>query len=201
MRKSLTMSLAASLVTACGLFAGVRGAESGDDADMTIEQVPQAVRDALLAQAGGEPIAAITREVDDGVTLYKARIEQKGIDRRLTVTERGAVVSDRRFEGVNEAWSKAADQAREAKERVSALGGAGDQLRLDQLPDPAQQKLRQEAGNDEVVGIHGRAEGGKILYRARVRRPDGDERLVTVSEDGDVVSVRDDGKNKGDGQG
>lgn len=164
-----------------------------DDLALALDQVPQPVRDQLERQAAGKRITSITRETDDGAVVYSARIEQRGLDRRLSINERGSIVSDRRFAAINQALGKASDEVDAATGRAKeawnhAVGGSGDPLALDQLPPPARERIQQEANGNRIAAVHGDTEEGKLFYRATIRFEDGSDRVIKVSEDGQLLS-------------
>ncbi len=61
---------------------------------VAIEEVPKAVKDAILREADGKAISRIDRDSEQGKTIYKARIRvNDGKDLKLKFAEDGTVVS------------------------------------------------------------------------------------------------------------
>ncbi|MBA2481655.1 MAG: hypothetical protein H0V44_13400 [Planctomycetes bacterium] len=197
MKRILTLSLSASLITAWGLssatYAAAAAAEGDPAHDPTpsvIDQVPAAAQAALKARAGEDRISAIEQERRDGTVVYTARIEQRGLDRKITVSETGTIISDNRHEQINKAVAKVDEAKDDAKRAWDRRATTSDPLKLDDLPKPAQECITTEAAGNEVGVIRGGVEQGKVYYRADIRFSDGSERQIKVSEQGELLSQR-----------
>ncbi|MEA3207266.1 MAG: hypothetical protein QOE70_323 [Chthoniobacter sp.] len=60
----------------------------------TLESIPEAAAKTLKAQAGGEKIKGVSKEKDEGRTVYEASFTKKGRAHDVTVDEAGKLISD-----------------------------------------------------------------------------------------------------------
>jgi len=68
------------------------GGKEEDEVKLTIDQVPAAVRDAILAEAGNNPIKEIEAETKGGQTVYEAEWIAGGKEIELKLTADGTVI-------------------------------------------------------------------------------------------------------------
>jgi hypothetical protein len=190
MRPIIRSCLSASVIASCGAFSGACAAEGDAEAVTDAANVPAAAKAALTKRAGDEEIAVIEREQRDGVTVYAARVKQRGLDRTIRVSENGTLISDDRHETVNQAVAKVDQAKEEARRAWNRSTSSGDALKLEDLPRPAQERISSEAGGNEIADIRGGVDQGEVSDRAEIRFPDGSERRIKVSENGELLSQR-----------
>ncbi|MBA3847177.1 MAG: PepSY-like domain-containing protein [Planctomycetes bacterium] len=174
------------------------------EGDIALDQAPLPVQATLKREAGAQRIAEVERDRDDGVLVYKARIEQEGIDTRLTVAADGAVIdkSDWTEENAkaNEAWQTTKQKSGEAWEATKEGSGKawdktkdwfdGDDLDLASLPAPVRATVEREAAGREVRDVDHELEDGKHFYEVKVHVEDGDDLHLRVSEDGALIEKK-----------
>ena len=88
-------------VVALGLVVGGAGVSAGDDEEganvkgekVTIDQVPAAVKAAILKEAAGSGIAGIEKKVKDGKAVYEAEWKVAGREVEVKVAADGALIS------------------------------------------------------------------------------------------------------------
>ncbi len=191
MKRFIPTGLAASLVAACGLVISAGAAEDGTAAAvLTLDQVPAPVQETLNRQSAGQPITEIEKARRDGAVVYTARIPQRGLDRKISVSESGVIIADNRHQEINKAVSKidqAKDEAHRAWDRST---GTNDPLTLEDLPKPAQERIRTEADGHDIAGIRGGVDQGTVYYKADIRFSDGSERQIKVSESGELMTQK-----------
>jgi len=90
MKKSRTLSLLIGLGMVAGL-AAIPWAARGDE-ELTIDQVPEAARAALLELAGGAKITEVERENEHGAVVYEAEWVANGRQHEAAVTADGTLV-------------------------------------------------------------------------------------------------------------
>lgn len=81
-------------VLALCLSISTRAAEQNTEEKVTFENIPAAAAKALKEQAGGEKIKGLSKEKDEGKTVYEATFSRKGRVHDVTVSEDGKLVSD-----------------------------------------------------------------------------------------------------------
>lgn len=60
---------------------------------MKLDQVPPAVRDGLMREAGGASITEVDKEQDDGKTIYETDVMLNGANWEIKVAEDGSLLS------------------------------------------------------------------------------------------------------------
>jgi uncharacterized membrane protein YkoI len=79
------------------------GAEEDDEDDLTIDQVPDPARSALLKLAGGAKILEAGREMEHGALIYEAEWVTNGTEHEAAVTADGTLVEIEEVVPVKEA--------------------------------------------------------------------------------------------------
>lgn len=93
MRRALALAFILMVIaTGCSTPARGRGEGAGGGVEVTLDQLPQAVRDAVSRESGGAPVGKIMRENENGRTSYEARITKGGKTWEVEFDESGKVV-------------------------------------------------------------------------------------------------------------
>jgi hypothetical protein len=66
-----------------------------NEQEVTLDQVPQVVRDTFTRESGGAPMGTVKREQEKGKTLYEVRITKGAKTVEVEVDEAGNVVRRR----------------------------------------------------------------------------------------------------------
>ncbi|HYE06866.1 MAG TPA: PepSY-like domain-containing protein [Planctomycetota bacterium] len=185
------------------------------EGDIALDQAPLPVQATIKREAGAQPIAEIERDRDDGALVYKARIEQEGIDTRLTVAADGTVLDKSDWTEENakagQAWETTKQKSGEAWEATKE-GSAkawdktktgtdkawdktqdffdGDDLDVGSLPAPVRTTVEREAAGREVRDVDHELEGGKHFYEVKVHVEDGEDLHLRVGEDGALIEKK-----------
>jgi hypothetical protein len=172
-------------------------------ADQSLLQLPAPVKTAIEREAFGHDVAAIERDEREGQPVFRVRIAQVGIDKRLVIAKDGTVLEVKDYPLINraisegkqtgeEAWDKtkettahAWDKSKEAatraweatKDTVHQATNAfrSDELTLNQVPRLPRATLEREAAGNRLGVIFPRfsGRGVKRLWSAGVRSPSG----------------------------
>ena len=62
------------------------------EVEVTLDQVPPAVKETLTRESGGAPIGAVHRETEKGQVVYEARVVRAGKTWEVEVDETGRVL-------------------------------------------------------------------------------------------------------------
>ena len=185
-------------------------------ADQSLLQLPAPVKTAIEREALGHDVAAIERDEHAGQPVFRVRIAQVGIDKRLVIAKDGTVLEVTDYPMVNqaltegkqagkEAWDKTKDASAEAwdktkdaatraweatKETVQEATRAfrSDELTLNQVPRVPRATLEREAGGNRLGNIQVMTFESRTTYQATITRADGSTRKLVVREDGSLVT-------------
>jgi len=138
-----------TLLSAIGLgVAGVMtfGAWAGnaDEEEVTLEQVPAAVKETILKEAAGAEITEIERETKNGKTVYEAEFLRDGREIEIKVGPDGTLLG----------------------REIEHEGDDEDDLTIDQVPEPARGALLKLAGRAKIVKAEREREHGVLVYEA-----------------------------------
>ena len=90
MRRTLILLAAAPLIAA-GCAASKHEKEE-NEVEVTLDQVPEAVRETISRESGGAPVGKIAREDEKGKTVYEAMITKGGKTWEVEIDESGKVL-------------------------------------------------------------------------------------------------------------
>ena len=186
-------------------------------ADQTLLQLPAPVKIAIEREATGHIIAAIERDQREGQTVYRVRIAQEGIDKRLVIAGDGTVLEVSDYSSVNKAISDSKQAGREAWDKTKEVSGetwdatkdvasrsweatkdtvrkatdafSSDTLTLNQVPRIPRATLEREAAGERLGEIRVTVDQQVTNYHATITRPDGSKRKLVVREDGTLVAT------------
>lgn len=122
------------VVLALLLPAGARA--NAEEVKVTIDQVPQAVRDAILKEAGNAKIDEIEKETRGDKVTYEAEWKVDGREIELKLAEDGTIL------------------ARE------------QEITLDQAPQAVREAILKAAGDNKIKEVSRITRGGKTLFEA-----------------------------------
>jgi hypothetical protein len=206
------MRLILPAVFSSSLLLTLVAAESGP---ASLLDLPGPVKATIQREATGHSVAAIERDERDGRAVYRVRIAQDGIDKRLLIGTDGTVLEVSDYPAVNraiagskeagkeawdktkevsgEAWDKTKDAAARTweatKETVGSATSAfkSDELTLNQVPRAPRATMEREAAGDRLSGIRAQQDGTATRYHATITKPDGTKRALVVGEDGSIL--------------
>jgi uncharacterized membrane protein YkoI len=161
----------AGLVLCIGAVATQQLAEN--EKTLSIEQVPTAVRTALLAQAQGGTISEIEMENENGQAVYEAEITLDGKEVEVKVAANGTVLGKEADDEDHDADEENEDEDEE-------------QVSLAEVPTAVQATLVKEAAGAEIKEIEKEDEDGRVIYSADVLL-NGQEVEFKVAPDGTLL--------------
>ena len=82
------------LLPACASMNEEKEEMEEDSTAMTLDQLPPAVRKTVEAQAAGNKIEEIEREISAGKTTYEAEVTVNGKEHEIIVAEDGTLISN-----------------------------------------------------------------------------------------------------------
>lgn len=190
---------------------------AADSAQDPLLELPTPVKTTIRREATGHQVAAIERDLREGRTVFRVRIAQEGIDKRLIIASDGALLEVSDYPAVNnaiadgkeagkEAWDKTKEVSGEAwdatkgaasrtweatKDTVRKATSAfnSDELTLNQVPRIPRETMEREAAGNRVTGIRATSTDKATLYHATISHPDGTTRAVIVRDDGTLVTA------------
>ena len=86
-----TLVVAAAVVLAVGCKSGNREGREREE-EVTLDQVPAAVKETLSRESGGAPMGTVHRETEKGRVVYEARMTKAGKTYEVEVDESGKVL-------------------------------------------------------------------------------------------------------------
>ncbi|HEU5080361.1 MAG TPA: PepSY-like domain-containing protein [Opitutaceae bacterium] len=142
-------------------------------------QLPPAVKKALDEAARGEPVKEITIHGDRERAVYDVELDRKNAPNpHVRITEQGQVVSDAR--------TVPATEAPLLNPYGVSVPANLPRLRLEQLPNAAQQTIRREAAGRDITAITEDTVDGRKAYSVQFRES-GRNPSMYVAEDGTVL--------------
>jgi uncharacterized membrane protein YkoI len=186
----LTTSLA-GLIAGLALTAAPLGAMDKDHQTMddknakTLQDVPLSVRDTLMKEASGQEISKVNKKQVEGQTVYEAKIKHDGSDVQLRVNPEGKVIwrSDQSSGSQSGSWTE--ETKKTAKDVEKSI--TGDRLSIDEVPAEVRETFKREAAGNAISDINRSSKDGKTVYEGDIKRADGSEHQLTVSEDGKIL--------------
>jgi hypothetical protein len=171
MAKEMAMKNKATWLAVIGL--GVIGmtalgvwAENGYEEEVTLDQVPAAVKATILRESAEGKITEIERETKNGKVLYEAEFRLGSAEIEITIAPDGTVIG-REVEGPED------DE---------------DDLHINHVPEPARSALLDIADGAPIIGAERDREHGVVIYEADWL-VDGIRHEAAVMADGTLIEV------------
>lgn len=164
MRTSTRILLGIGLGLAGGLVFTVR-AQNMDEQEVTLDQVPAAVRATILNEAAGAEIKELERETENGRTIYEAEFLLNGAEVEIKIAPDGTLL------------------AREIEDEDDE-----DDLAIGQVPQPARAALLRLAGSAQIIKAERETENGIVVYEA-AWVANGTRHEAAVTEDGTLLET------------
>ena len=142
--------------------------------EVTLDQVPAAVKATILKEAAGAKIREIERETKDGKTVYEAEFLVDGKEVEVKIAPDGTLLGRHPEEQGDDD-----DDDEEDGE---------DDLTIDQVPEPARGALLRLAGGEKIIEAEREREHGVIVYEA-AWMANGTEHGAAVTADGTLIEI------------
>ncbi len=141
-------------------------AEDKREEEITLEQVPAAVRATILKEAAGAKITEVERETKNGKTVYEAEFLRDGQEIEVKIAPDGTVLS----------------------REVEHEGDDEDDVTIDQVPEPARAALLQLAGGATISKAEREMDHGAVVYEAEWTAQ-GVQHEAAVTADGTLIET------------
>ena len=154
-----------SLISLCliGVLTLVAWAE---EEEVTLDQVPAAVKATILKESAGGKITEIERETKNGQTLYEAEFLLDGQKIEIKIAPDGSLLG----------------------REIEREGDDEDDLTIAQVPEPARAALLKLAGDAKIVKAEREREHGVLIYEAEWIK-NGSKHEAAVTADGTLVEM------------
>jgi len=160
--------------------------------EVSLKEVPKAVRRTIRKQAAGAKAREIEVEVETkgDRTVYEAEWKQDGKEVEIKVAPDGKLL-DRKVEEADE------DEEHEGKHRARKKADDDDddgeeeerEVSLDQVPERVRKAILREAGDHKIEEVEVETKGGRTVYEAEWRVGD-KEVEIKVAPDGKVLGKK-----------
>lgn len=111
---------------------------------VTIDQVPAAVKATILKESAGGKITEIEHATKNGTTVYEAEFVLNGQEIEIKIAPDGTLLG----------------------REVENEGDDDDDLKLEQIPEPARAALLKLVGDGKITEIEREREQGVVIYEA-----------------------------------
>ena len=148
--------VAAGLALCIGAVATQQTAQ--EEREVSIDQVPAAVKAAILAQAGTGTIEEVELGNENGQIIYEADVIIDGQEVEIKVAPDGTLLGKEGDDEGDDDAEEADDDDDEQEEQVS----------LADVPEAVKAAIMKEAGGAEIKEIEKETEGGRTIYSAEV---------------------------------
>ena len=142
--------------------------------EVSIQEVPAAVKATLLAQAGGGTIAEIEMGTENGRTVYEADVIIDGKEVEIQVAPDGTLLSTKVED--DDGDDDEGDDEDENEEEIS----------LDQVPEAVKATMLKEAAGAEIEEVVKETEDDQISYEAEFE-VNGQDVEIEVAPDGTLL--------------
>lgn len=124
------------------------------DTKVKLEDLPSSVQIAVKEQTKAATLAGLSKEVENGKTMYEVETKVDGRSRDLMLNEAGKVVS------------------------------VEEEIDLDSIPAPAKAAIQKRAAGGTVEKVEKVTEGSKVSYEAALKSKRGKKSEAAVNADG-----------------
>ncbi len=144
------------------------------ETEVSIEEVPAAVRATIEAEAKDGTIEEVEMETENGQTVYEADVIIDGQEIEIQVAPDGTLLGKETED--DEGDDDDEDDEDEDEQEVS----------LDDVPAAVKETILKEAGDAEIEEVVKETEDGQTVYEAEFE-VDGKEIEIEVAEDGTLL--------------
>ena len=153
--KLISLMAVACLAVCIGAVATIQTVDQ--EKQVSIDQVPAAVKATILAQAQGGTINEIEEEVVNGQTIYEAEVIVEGREVDIRMTANGTLLGT---ETQND------DEVDEDADDNEDENDGEELVALDAVPAAVKATILKEAAGAEIKEIEKEAEDGRTIYSA-----------------------------------
>ncbi|MFQ6133455.1 MAG: PepSY domain-containing protein [Armatimonadota bacterium] len=187
----LFAGIALVAVLAIGLAAWSGGDD--DEEQVSLDQVPPAVKATILKAAEGGTITEIEVETENGQTVYEAEVIIDGKEVDILVAPDGALLG-KEVEGDEEEDEEEVEVEADDDDDEE---GEEELVALEDVPAAVKATILKEAGDGTIEEIERETENGQVVYEAEVVI-DGEEVDIEVAADGTLLGKEVEGDEEED---
>ena len=143
------------IVSLCLVFAAVSLAQ---EKRVKMKDLPAPVQKTVREQSKGATIKGLSKEVEDGKTLYEVELAVSGHSKDVTMDSSGTVVE------------------------------VEEQVQLSSLPEAVQTAIKQSAGSAPISMIESVVKGGTLQYYEIHIRKNGKKSEIKIGTDGKQIT-------------
>jgi len=140
--------------------------DDGDEEEVTLKQVPPAVRKTILKAAGKHKIEEIERETKNGKTVYEAEWRDGDKEVEIKVAPNGKLLK-REVEDADDD-----DDDDDGDDDDDDDDGDEEEVTLKQVPEAVRKTILKAAGKHKIEEIERETKNGKTVYEAEWREGD-----------------------------
>lgn len=152
-----------------------------EEKEVSIKEIPAAVKATILAEAEGGTIEEIELETEDGKTVYEADVIIDGKEVEIQVAPDGTLLSTKAED----------DDGDDDDDDEDGDDDEGDdeneeEISLDQVPEAVKATILKEAAGAAIEEVIKEVEDGQTVYEAEFE-VDGQEVEIEVASDGTLL--------------
>ena len=169
--------------------AGGKKSKESDETEITLKQLPKAVRKALKLATKNAEFEKIVLEVEDGEVKYEVEVEVEGGTVELCFNADGQLVGIEVLESEEEEEDDSEDMTSEEKNGEESEGDevTSEKIELKDVPESARNAIQKAAGDAKEIECEAITEAEVTVFEGAWMV--GDVKMeITVSKAGDVLS-------------
>ena len=157
------------------------------ETEVTLKQVPKAVRKAIKLATKNAEIEKIVLEVEDGQVQYEVEVEVEGGTVELRFNSDGQLVGIEVLESDEEEESDEMESEDDGDDESEGSGQKSEQVELKDIPEAAKNAIQKAAGDAKEIECEAITEAEVTVFEGAWMV--GDVKTeVTVSKAGDILS-------------
>jgi len=160
--------------------------ENDEEEQVTLDQVPAAVKATIQSEAQGGTIEEIERENENGKTVYEANVILNGQEVEIKVDPDGTLLGKEVEEADEEDEDEEGDDDDEDDDDDD-----DEEVTLDEAPAAVKATILANAQGGTIEEIERETEDGQVVYEAEVEI-NGKEYEIEVAADGTLLEIEED---------
>ena len=136
--------------------------------EVSIEQVPDAVKAALLAEAKGATIREIEMDTEDGRMVYEAEVMIDGVEVEIRVAADGTLLGRETDDDDENGDDDDEDDDGDDADHDEDEDDGEQQVSMESLPSAVKATILKEAAGRDIKEIVKEAQDGHVVYEAEV---------------------------------
>ncbi|HUU94471.1 MAG TPA: PepSY-like domain-containing protein [Phycisphaerae bacterium] len=180
MRMNKTLVGLVGMGALAGIVVAAWASAPADEQEVTLEQVPAAVKATILKESAGGKIAEIERETKNGQTIYEVEILVNGKEVELRIAEDGTLLGKEIEDAETHPQTGARKQQEKEYER---------EVTEAEVPPAALAALKKLAAGAKITEFAEEIEHGSTFYEGSWKTAAGSNVDALVTSAGDLVEI------------